>query len=56
MKSCPSRGTWIEMPSVKNSLTSSSRSCPSRGTWIEISGGRSTRSAASVVPLAGHVD
>ena len=34
-QSSPSRGTWIEIPSI-SSVTSFPSSSPSRGTWIEI--------------------
>ena len=34
-ESCPSRGTWIEMPSLSFDCLWFA-SCPSRGTWIEM--------------------
>ena len=58
IKSCPSRGTWIEIPiRLPFPEMMVSRSCPSRGTWIEIiSSRRCSTVLRHVVPLAGHVD
>ena len=55
IKSCPSRGTWIEIIRAL-CLPAPKESCPSRGTWIEIVALLAAFVAAAVVPLAGHVD
>ena len=54
-ESCPSRGTWIEMP-LHGIGIRTGMSCPSRGTWIEIHIKRGDKISQLVVPLTGHVD
>ena len=56
LKSCPSRGTWIEMPSLSRCWTDSNGRAPrgARGLKYDLYG--ADVNAHIVVPLAGHVD
>ena len=56
MRSCPSRGTWIEIKSSAAPVNTNGKSCPSRGTWIEIGVMQNISDQIEVVPLAGPGD
>src|SRR5699024_3054207 len=56
MKSLPSRGAWIEMPTWRSFGAWRWPSLPSRGAWIEIASPPLLSAQRQVAPLAGSVD
>ena len=56
MKSCPSRGTWIEMPRTMFGFGTWTRRAPRGARGLKSVSRIDESSQKLVVPLAGHVD